>query len=46
MEPIRQVGPILLRALADIVDISVVEQEREQKVFIELDDFDNCVEEK
>ena len=46
LEPIWQIGKILSRALVDIVDINVVEQEREQKVFFELHDFDDCVEEK
>ena len=43
-EPICQVGPILPSALVDIVDS--VEQEREQEVFIELDDLDTCIEGK
>ena len=44
LEPIWQEGPILRSALVDIVDS--VEQESEQKVFIELNDFDVCIEEK
>ena len=43
LEPIWQVGPILPSAMVDIVDS--VEHEREQEVFIELDDFDDCIEE-
>ena len=44
LEPIRQVGPILPSYLVDFVHS--VEQESEQKVFIELGDFDVCIEEK
>ena len=44
LEPIWLVEPNLPRALVDIVDS--VEQERKQKVFIELDGFDDCLEEK
>ena len=39
-----QVGLILPSGLVDIVDS--VEQESEGKVFIELDDFDDCIEVK
>ena len=44
LEPIWQVGPILPSALVDIADSA--EQESEQKVCIELDDFDVFIEEK
>ena len=33
-----------ISALVDIVDS--IEQEREREVLIELDDFDDCIEEK
>ena len=41
MEPIWQVEPIFPTTLVDIV-----EQEREQEALIELDDYDDCIEEK
>ena len=44
MEPIWQVGPIPPTALVNIVDS--LEQESEQEVLIELDDIDDCIEEK
>ena len=44
LEPIWQAGPILPSAFVDIADS--VEQEREQEVFIELEYFDVCIEEK
>ena len=44
LKPIWQVGPIFPSALVDIVDS--LEQERQQEVLIELDDFDDCFEEK
>ena len=42
LEPTWQVGPILPSASVDIENR--VEQEREQEVFIELDNFDDCIE--
>ena len=44
LEPIWQVGPILPSALVDIVNNA--EQEPKREVFIELDDFDDCIEVK
>ena len=44
LEPIWQVGSFRRSALVDVIDSA--EQKREQEVFIELDDFDYCIEEK
>ena len=44
LETILHARPIFPRSLVDIV--VGVEQERQQEMFIELDDFYDCIEEK